>query len=123
VAERADLTTAVKSANEIVQGVRDGSIGLGLVRCAPGSADHELRRIRLERQGLLVRCDHRLASRSAVGIGDVADDRLLLQPRDANPGHYDAVLELCRQRGFEPRILLRTLSFDLAYTPVLRGEA
>ena len=49
--------------------------------------------------------------------------RLLLHPREANPGHYDAVLGLCRARGFEPRVLLRTLSFDLAYTPVLRGEA
>jgi DNA-binding transcriptional LysR family regulator len=77
----------------------------------------------LERQGLLIRRDHRLASRSAVSIVDVADDPLLLHPRDANPGHYDAVLGLCCEQGFEPRVVLRTLSFDLAYTPVLRGEA
>jgi DNA-binding transcriptional LysR family regulator len=117
------VTTAVKSVDEIVAGLRDGSIGLGLVRCASETADLEMRTIRLERQGLLVRRDHRLASRSAVSIGDVADDRLLLHPRDANPGHYDAVLGLCREQGFEPRVSLRTLSFDLAYTPVLRGEA
>ena len=117
------VTTAVKSVGEIVAGLRDGSIGLGLVRCASEAADLEMRTIRLERQGLLVRRDHRLASRSAVSIGDVADDRLLLHPRDANPGHYDAVLGLCREHGFEPRVSLRTLSFDLAYTPVLRGEA
>ena len=117
------VTTAVKSVGEIVAGLRDGSVGLGLVRCASETADLETRTIRLERQGLLVRRDHRLASRSAVSIRDVADDRLLLHPRDANPGHYDAVLGLCREQGFEPRVLLRTLSFDLAYTPVLRGEA
>jgi len=117
------VTTAVKSVGEIVAGLRDGSVGLGLVRCASETADLEARTIRLERQGLLVRRDHRLASRSAVSIRDVADDRLLLHPRDANPGHYDAVLGLCREQGFEPRVLLRTLSFDLAYTPVLRGEA
>jgi hypothetical protein len=46
-----------------------------------------------------------------------------LHPREANPGHCDAVLGLCRAHGFEPRVLLRRLSFDLAYTPVLRGEA
>jgi len=117
------VTTAVKSVDEIVAGLRDGSVGLGLVRCASESADLEMRAIRLERQGLLMRRDHRLASRSAVSIGDLVDDRLLLHPRDANPGHYDAVLGLCRDQGFEPRVLLRTLSFDLAYTPVLRGEA
>jgi DNA-binding transcriptional LysR family regulator len=116
------VTTAVKSVGEIVAGLRDGSVGLGLVRCAPESADLEMRTIRLERQGLLVRRDHQLAARSAVSIGDVADDRLLLHPRDANPGHYEAVLGLCREQGFEPRVVLRTLSFDLAYTPVLRGD-
>ena len=117
------VATSVRSVDEIVQGVREGSVGLGLVRCAPESADLEMRTIRLERQGLMVRRDHRLASRSAVSVGDLADDRLLLHPRDANPGHYDAVLELCREQGFEPRVGLRALSFDLAYTPVLRGEA
>jgi DNA-binding transcriptional LysR family regulator len=117
------VTTAVKSVDEIAAGLRDGSIGLGLVRCAAQTADLEMRTIRLERQGLLIRRDHRLASRSAVSIGDAADDPLLLHPRDANPGHYDAVLALCREQGFEPHVLLRTLSFDLAYTPVLRGEA
>lgn len=120
---RIALTAAVKSVDEIAAGLRDGSIGLGLVRCASASADLEMRTVRLERQGLLIRRDHRLASRDAVSIGDVADDPLLLHPRDANPGHYDAVLGLCREQGFEPRVALRTLSFDLAYTPVLRGEA
>ncbi|HTX08858.1 MAG TPA: LysR family transcriptional regulator [Solirubrobacteraceae bacterium] len=117
------VTTAVKSVSEIVAGLRDGSIGLGLVRCAPESTDLEMRPIRRERQGVLVRRDHRLASRSGVSVADMAEDRLLIHPRDANPGHYDAVVGLCREHGFEPRVLLRTLSFDLAYTPVLRGEA
>jgi DNA-binding transcriptional LysR family regulator len=117
------VTTAVKSVSEIVAGLRDGSVGLGLVRCVSDRADLEMRPIRRERQGVLVRRDHRLASRSDASVGDLADERLLMHPRDANPGHYDAVLRLCREHGFEPDVLLRTLSFDLAYTPVLRGEA
>jgi hypothetical protein len=40
-----------------------------------------------------------------------------------NPGHYDAVVGLFGDHGIEPRVLLRTLSFDLAYTPVLQGRA
>ena len=45
------ITTAVKSVGEIVAGLRDGSIGLGLVRCASETADLEMRAIRFERQG------------------------------------------------------------------------
>lgn len=48
---------------------------------------------------------------------------MLLHPREANPGHYDAVVGLCRERDVEPRVRLRTLSFDLTYGPILRAEA
>jgi DNA-binding transcriptional LysR family regulator len=74
------ITTAVKSVGEIVAGVSDGSIDLGLVRCPPQKMGLEARTIRLERQGLLLRRDHRLASRSAVGLMELAGERLLLHP-------------------------------------------
>ena len=115
------MTTAVKSVEEIVAGVRDGSVDLGLVRCPPNVSELDARRVRMERQGVLLRRDHRLASSSTVAVVDLADETVLLHPRDGNPGHYDAVLGLFRENGLEPRVQLRTLSFDLAYTPVLQG--
>ena len=72
---------------------------------------------------MLLRRDHRLASRSAVSLEDVAHETLALHPREANPGHYDAVIGLCREHGIEPRVLVRTLSFDLGYSPMVQGEA
>jgi DNA-binding transcriptional LysR family regulator len=117
------VTTSVKSVSEIVTGVGDGSIDLGLIRCAPSEPSLETRTIRREPQGLLVRGDHPLASHSEAEVGALAHDRLLMHPREANPGHYDAVVELCRAEGFEPQVLLRSLSFDLAYTPVAKGDA
>lgn len=117
------VTTSVRSTGEIVAGVADGSIDLGLVRCPPPVPGLDARPIRSERQVLLVRRDHRLASRSSVSVADLAEETLLLHPREANPGHYDAVLGLCRDHGFEPRVLLRTLSFDLRYSPIVDSEA
>ncbi len=117
------ITTAVKSVPEIVTGVNDGSIDLGLVRCLPPPLGMEARTIRRERQGLVLRRDHRLASCPAVSPAELADETLLLHPREANPGHYDAVLGLCHEQEFEPRVLLRTLSFDLTYGPIVEAEA
>jgi DNA-binding transcriptional LysR family regulator len=117
------ITTEVKSVSQIIAGVAEGSIDVGVVRCPEAVPELVTRTIRREPQGLLLRADHRLASRPAVKLSDLADETLALHPRDANPGHYDAVVELCREHGFEPRILVRTLSFDLAYSPILRGEA
>jgi DNA-binding transcriptional LysR family regulator len=117
------ITTSVKSVTEMVAGVTEGSIDLGLIRCPPADSRLEARAIRREPQGLLVRRDHRLADGATAAVADLADEHVLLHPREANPGHYDAVVELCREHGFEPRVRLRSLSFDLAYTPVARGDA
>jgi DNA-binding transcriptional LysR family regulator len=117
------ITTAVKSVGEIVSGMSDGSIDLGLVRCPPQAPGLETRLIRRERQVLLLRRDHPLASRPAVSLAELGDEPLLLHPREANPGHYDAVLGLFRDHGAEPNVRLRTLTFDLRYSPIVQGEA
>ena len=117
------ITTSVKSVGEIVAGVSEGSIDLGLIRCPPADSGLDARTVRHEAQGLLVRHDHHLAGASTAAVSELADENVLLHPREANPGHYDAVVDLCRAEGFEPRVLLRSLSFDLAYTPVVNGEA
>jgi DNA-binding transcriptional LysR family regulator len=117
------VTTSVKSVSEIVAGVGEGSIDLGLIRCPPHEPSLEARTIRREPQGLLVRDDHRLAGNHEAAVSALTHEQVLLHPREANPGHYDAVVELCRDEGFEPRVLLRSLSFDLAYTPVAKGDA
>ena len=56
-------------------------------------------------------------------LAQLADVPLLLHPRAANPGHYDAVLALCRSAGVEPRVLERSAELDLAQTPVVDGRA
>jgi len=117
------LTTAVKSVDEIVTGLRNGSVDLGLVRCPPDVTGLDARRVRMERQGVLLRRDHRLAASSTLAVADLAEETMLLHPREGNPGHYDAVLGLFREHALEPRVQLRALSFDLAYTPVLQGAA
>jgi DNA-binding transcriptional LysR family regulator len=117
------LTTEVKALGEIVAGVRDGTIDIGLVRCPPSVPGLATRTIRRERQGLLVRRDHPLAGSLTVPVAALAGETLLMHPRESNPAHYDAILELCRAQGVEPRIMLRNLSFDLRQLPVLQGEA
>ena len=118
-----ELATEVKSVNEIVSALNGGSVDVGIVRCPPRVADLESRTIRHEPQRVLLRCDHRLASGPAVAVGDLAPETLLMHPREANPGHYDALVELCRSAGFEPRVLLRSVTFDLAYSSVTDSDA
>ena len=117
------LTTEVRPTPEIIGAVKDGSIDSGLVRCASEDTQLAVRTIRLERQGVLLHADHPLAARESVDVAELANETLLMHPREANPGHYDAMLALCAERGIRPPVRLRALSFDLPQTPVAHGDA
>jgi LysR substrate binding domain len=118
-----DVTTRVLSAGEIVAGITAGAIDLGIVRCPPAAAGVESWLLRRERQGVLVPDDHALAGAPETTLAALRGETVLLHPREANPGHYDAVLALLRQAGVEPRVELRDVSVDLQHTPVLEGRA
>jgi DNA-binding transcriptional LysR family regulator len=117
------IETRVLSVAAIVKSLGEGSVDIGLVRCPPALDTLEVRPVRNERQGLLVCTDHRLAGHEAVHMSELSHEHLLLHPRDANPGHYDSVLALCREHGVEPQVVHRSVSFDLVQTPVLDGRA
>jgi DNA-binding transcriptional LysR family regulator len=118
-----EVRTRVMSSGDIVAGLGDGSIDVGLVRCPEPLPGLESRLLRLESQGVLVHRSQPLASQEHARLGDLRDETVLIHPREANPGHYDAVVGLLRKAGIEPRLKLRGLSFDLAQTPVLQGAA
>jgi DNA-binding transcriptional LysR family regulator len=118
-----DVTTRVLTVGEIAAAVGDGTVDVGIVRCAPDIPGLESRLLRLEAQGLLVRRDHPLAARDSARLGDLAGRLVLLHRREANPGHYDAIVALLRQAGVEPRLEHRDVSFDLAQAPVSEGRA
>ncbi|WP_329464273.1 LysR substrate-binding domain-containing protein [Streptomyces sp. NBC_01431] len=117
------VTTRLLTTAEIVAGVTDGTLDAGLVRCPPPTPELVRTLVRLEPQGVLLPAAHRLAARESVEVASLAGERLLVHPREANPGHFDAIVGIFAGAGLEPQLLLRQLSFDAAHSPVLRGEA
>jgi DNA-binding transcriptional LysR family regulator len=118
-----DVVTRVHTVDEITRGIGDGTIDVGIVRCPPTTAGVESWLLRLEAQGVLVRDGHPLAEEPEVAIDQLDGETILLHHRDANPGHYDAIVAMLERAGVEPRIELRDLSVDLQQTPVLEGRA
>ena len=117
------IATDVRPTREILAAVTEGAVDAGIVRCPPRTVELETFPIRVEPLGVLLHRDHRLATGPTIDLLDVAEEPLLMHTREDNPGHYDALVDLCRQRGYEPQIRLRSVSFDPAQTPLVRGEA
>ncbi|ROQ66753.1 DNA-binding transcriptional LysR family regulator [Streptomyces sp. 840.1] len=116
-------TTRPLSTAEILAGVADGTLDAGLVRCPPPTPELVRTLLRLEPQGVLMAADHRLAAGTGVDTAELAAETLLIHPREANPGHYDAITALLDRAGISPKLMLRPLSFDAGHTPVARGAA
>ena len=94
----------MRSADEIVAGIGDGAIDVGIVRCPPSAAGVESWLLRLEPQGVLVPDSHPLAHRDEAALDDLRGETVLLHHRSANPGHYDAILAMLERAGIEPRV-------------------
>jgi DNA-binding transcriptional LysR family regulator len=107
----------------VLAGVADGSLDAGLVRCPPQVMGLEARLVRREPQGVLLRSDHPLAAGESVALGALRGEAVLLHPREANRGHYDAIVALLRAAGVEPDIVLREVAFDATEGPVASGRA
>ncbi|MGH3089621.1 MAG: LysR family transcriptional regulator, partial [Rubrobacteraceae bacterium] len=50
---------------------------------------------------------HPLASRSAIPMRELADERLILFSRRFHPKCYDYIVECCREAGFDPSVVQR----------------
>lgn len=88
----------------LLDALRQGAADVGLLLVQPGTsrcAEIDMRPLGSLPLRAAVPAGHRLARRRAVTIEDIGDDPLVLFDRRL-AGIYDAVLQLCRERGFVP---------------------
>ena len=66
---------------------------------------------------------HRLAVLQSVDVAELRDEPLLLHDPAANPRHHALIVGVCRDAGFEPRVVPAGAPFDPAYATIAAGEA
>ncbi|MCP3821646.1 LysR family transcriptional regulator [Streptomyces sp. A3M-1-3] len=116
----------VLSTPGIAQAVLDGRADAGVARTPEPVPGVRLRQVRQERRGVLVSADHPLvtpAGTEGTDLAAVAGFPVLVHAREANPGHYDGLLELFGQAGVRPRFVERPVAFDPTQRLLRDGEA
>jgi DNA-binding transcriptional LysR family regulator len=61
--------------------------------------------LRMEAHVVLVSQRHRLAGTDPISLNSLANETLLLFPRELAPAYYDRIVAACEESGFEPRIV------------------
>lgn len=113
----ADVDTG-QVVEEIVAGRADVGIGRFLT-AAPGIGI-----TRLRWQDVHVLTGAGVLDGAPVDLTELSDRRLLIWPRGQNPAYFDALVEICRARGVDPRIEETTRRFSGTRSYLLRrGEA
>lgn len=110
-------------ANEQVQALEQGRLDVGLTRPPDASADRILKSELLFRDPVVVavRPDHGFAGRQ-VHVTELADQRLVLVERAANPLLFDSFLTLCARHEFSPNIVNTSTTWSGILTLVEAGE-
>jgi DNA-binding transcriptional LysR family regulator len=90
-----------------------GSIDIALSLCPEIAAELELAPIRKERLIALLPEAHPLAREETIPLSALADEEIVLFPRDIAPRLHDAFMGIYRRAGFEPR--MRNESFHTGW--------
>jgi len=83
--------------------LRAGAIDVAVSLCPDvvGELSYEL--VRAEPVVALLGAEHDLAAEHGIALAALADDELMLFPRELAPKLHDFLVSLCRSAGFEPK--------------------
>lgn len=82
----------------------DRRLDVGFVRSAQPTAALTVLPIDEEPFVAVLPADHRLAAQAELALGELAGEPFVLWPRRASTGFYDAVIAMCAEHGFSPRV-------------------
>ncbi|MGV9676639.1 LysR family transcriptional regulator [Nocardia sp. NPDC003482] len=72
--------------------------------------------------GVVLRRESPLASKTELALSDLAGHGLVMPPRAAAPGPYDAILRICWEQGFRPGRVVHARNPEFVLGLVLSGH-
>jgi DNA-binding transcriptional LysR family regulator len=99
-----DIRVTEAHTGTIVAGVLDGSLDAGLAWEDTPPATLAIQPLEHVRFIVALHPTHRLAARKRISLSDVAQEPLVMSPRDVTPRQFDRIMLGFRQAGLQPRI-------------------
>ncbi|ARU93722.1 LysR family transcriptional regulator [Tatumella citrea] len=107
----------------LVNELLKGSIDLGFIRL-PCARSHELeyRVMDTEQMVVALPANHPLAGKAELAsLAELADETLIIFPREISPGLYDSVITACTRAGFNPPTVAQAPQTTSAISMVATG--
>jgi DNA-binding transcriptional LysR family regulator len=104
-AGKVDTSLESGSTRDLIDAVRDERLDAAVIPLPAAVSGLRVTELGDEHAIAAVPIGHDHATRRAIDLGQVAPDRLLLLPRDANRAFYDSVVSACHQAGLSPTLV------------------
>jgi DNA-binding transcriptional LysR family regulator len=88
----------------MIPALRSGAVDVAIALCPERAPDLAGEVIHREPLVALLGANHPLAGAQAIALSSLADEAFVLFPRAIAPRLYDAMMDVCRRAGFEPRL-------------------
>jgi DNA-binding transcriptional LysR family regulator len=102
-------------------GLRDGLLDIALLRPPVDEPGLDVRRLRTERLIVALPEGHRLARRARLRMADLEGEELIVHAGQGRSVMHQVVQELCREAGFEPRVVQEVVETSTLVTFVAAG--
>lgn len=87
-----------------IEALREKRLTIGFNRIIPETTDMVVERVLTEPVILAVNRNHSFAYRREIELTDLADQPLIVFPKNLKPSFADDVIAMCHNEGFQPRI-------------------
>ncbi|WP_405014199.1 LysR family transcriptional regulator [Kitasatospora sp. NBC_01539] len=111
-----EMTTAPQ-----VAALLEGALDVGLLREPPDEPGLAVRPLLTEGFVAVLPTGHPLAARRVVPVAALAAEPFVLLPRADGPTVHDRIVGVCREAGFEPRVVQRAVEWQTVAALVAAG--
>lgn len=101
------------SPQEQIEALKEGRIDVGFTRGPLYDHDLSSRLVRREALAVALPEDHALVGRSRIEVRALASEPFVVFTRTRAPAFFDFIMRLCRDAGFEPRVVQESPQLDV----------
>jgi DNA-binding transcriptional LysR family regulator len=88
-----------------IEALQAGTIDIGFLRSQRAHEHIHHETIFTEDFVAVLPSSHRLAKRAYIEVGELAQERFVLFPREIGPDHHSEILDICHASGFMPMVV------------------
>ncbi len=104
-----------------MEALKNGSIDIGFLRLPLVVDELLIELVHREQFAIVLPKSHRLASRKALTLRELADEPFIAYGRRWAPNFHDQWTELCRKAGFTPNVVQETAEMETALVLIAAG--